>query len=615
MALILINNVIKAGKNIFQAVFNREKLVPLLILSFVLAKLMVVEYTMIGYIHIMSLKTTIGITLILLSLVYIFKNKNVYRYMMALNVVTSLLLLAHLLYYRYFGIPISLFVLLQGSNLSGLGPSILHLLQTIDFLLFIDIFVLIPLFMKIKGPISPPNYKVGITFLCLGALIASIVPLLTAVFIGPSDVIKRYNGSTFVIKYGIIGHHIADTVNVMYEMRRINLTDEDRSRIEAWFDHKDRLYGPRNTNHKYHGLSDDKNLILIQIESLQNFVLDLEVDGHVITPNLNRMLKNSLYYPNIYAQTVEGNSSDAELLVNTSTFPLRQGATFFRYPDTHYFSLGKALKNKGYNEAFALHGDYGDFWNRDIVYPYLDFDHFYDMSFFEMDEFIGMGLSDDSFFRQSIPYIKDKEHPFYAYYTTLTSHTPFIIPDEYKTLDLQGEISDTHLGRYLESVHYADNALGYFVKQLEAMGLLENSLVVIYGDHKGVFREHIPEIEAHLGDSNIDNEKWLRRYEPIPFIIFNPQYEGEVFETIGGQVDVMPTLLSLLGLDEDKYYHQTMGVDLFSLDEEHGFALIPSGGYNQQAIVTYDQVHPTFDKEANEILDIAELIIRGNYHK
>ncbi|WP_202081704.1 sulfatase-like hydrolase/transferase [Caldalkalibacillus salinus] len=595
---------------------SKSKILYITFWAIILFKIFHVEYLMRETVSILSFGITLGIIFLLSSLTYVLTKRRVYTYFIIINALITILLIGDLLYFRYFGTPLTTYLLLQSGNLSGLGPSIVSLLNGTDLLLFMDIFVVLALliFNSNTLPDTNRNYKKLIKYAVIGIILVSIVPTLILT-IGHGHVFQRYHGMSFVKTYGVLGHHVADAMSFTIESKRVNLSDHDKEKIRQWFLAKEGKFGDRDNNHEYFSLAENKNLILIQVESLQNFTLNLEVEGHEITPHLNSVLDHSLYFSNIYPQTREGNSSDAELLVNTSSYPIGTGATVFRYPDTSYMTLGQQLKEKGYASNFALHGDDGDFWNRTNVYPYLAFDQYYHLDYFDLDEEIGMGLSDRSFFRQSISLIAEKEQPFYAYFTTLTSHTPFEIPEEYKTLDFSGDISGSYLGHYLESVHYADHAIGSFLDELDNIGLLDHSIVVFYGDHKGVFPSDIPQIETYLGDDNIDNELWLRKYEQVPFIIYNPAFSGERIEVIGGHIDIMPTLLSILGIEEEQIAHGTMGIDLFSIDQEYGSAFIPSGDYNKQAYVTPDKVMDGLPKDAREALDIAELIIRGNYHK
>ena len=149
-----------------------------------------------------------------------------------------------------------------------------------------------------------------------------------------------------------------------------------------------------------------------------------------------------------------------------------------------------------------MHGNVGDFWNRLKMHKSLGYDKFYYKDYYKIDEtigFSGTGLSDKSFFKQSVPIIKkvseQENKPFYATLITLSNHTPWDdldlmdkFPTDYKIKTKSGTVSRTYLegtimGNYFRSVHYADQAIGQFIEELDKSGLLENTVIIIYGDH------------------------------------------------------------------------------------------------------------------------------------
>lgn len=115
------------------------------------------------------------------------------------------------------------------------------------------------------------------------------------------------------------------------------------------------------------GIAKDKNLIIIQMESFQNFLLGLKLDGQEITPNLNKVMKDSLYFPNFYQMVGQGNTSDAEFVVNTSFYIPPRGAATMSYVDKVLPSLPRVLKENGYQTA-TFHTNVVEFWNRGELY-------------------------------------------------------------------------------------------------------------------------------------------------------------------------------------------------------------------------------------------------------
>ena len=509
----------------------------------------------------------------------------------------------------YFHSPLSIYTLFQAKNLQGLGERIISIFEIKYTLFFLDL-ILIPVIRKLMNPgeRNRRNFKRFIFCLLIGMIIVSIQPLKH--YVRFSDPFKQYRGTDHIVRYSIIGYTILDLYSFVKE-NNVKLDDEEIRLIEDWFQEKSSWQTDQED--LFFGLGTNKNLIIIQVESLQSFVINSHIDGQEITPNINNMLDSSIYFPNIYPQTIEGNSSDAELLTQTSLYPLPKGSVFFRKPNNKYFSLGRLLNEDGYT-TMAIHADEATYWNRDKIYPNLGFERYYSIEDFTIDEEIGMGLRDISMFTQSMEFLKSSEKPFYSFIITLTNHTPFNLPAEYRELKLDDELDRSKVGGYLQSVHYTDKAIGIFMDELKQSGLLEESIIVIYGDHDGLRDQDRPLIEKFLEKENICVNEWIQKYVPIPFIIYIPGINGVTFDTVGGQVDVFPTVKHIMGIEPDRFQYY-LGKNL--LLEESGYAIIPQGEYStrQTYIVTQDDVDLFPDQKLLRELEISNLIISGDYFR
>lgn len=551
-----------------------------------------------------GLLTTAGLLLIVISFCVLLPLRYRKHFLFGANVLISLLLLAESLYFSYFQVPFSMYVLLQMSNLADLSGSIVHLVELKHSIFVLDILPVLYLFYFTENQSKTLGKKIFILLFAAGCMLLVIKPVYRVVFRNHVNVFRKLNPQTFVRHYGVLGNRVIDVFSFLSD-RRIRLESAEIVKIETWFSARK---PEKATLGRYHSFGKGKNIILVQFESLQNFVLNKTREGQEITPHLNRLLKNSIYFENIYPQTVEGNSSDAELITNASLFPLRRGSTFFRYPGVKYNSLGTILKQRGYH-TIAVHADEGAYWNRYKVFPNLGFDRFVELNDFEQDDLIGMGLSDLSMFRQSVPLLKKIRQPFYAFYITLTSHMPFSIPDKEKKLNFSEELSLSYLGDYLQSINYADRALGYFIGELEEAGLLKNTLIVIYGDHAGMMEKDRPDIERFWSSTRMNDDEWLRSYATVPFIIFNPLIRGERLNKIGGQIDILPTIAHLMNLDTQVKY--MLGTSLFRQDG--GWALLPKGDYRRKALIITKNGEYLRNDSREHMLDISELMIRGNF--
>lgn len=190
---------------------------------------------------------------------------------------------------------------------------------------------------------------------------------------------------------------------------------------------------------KYYRLAEGRNVIVIQVEALQDFVLNMRYNGQELTPNLNRLLKqDTLYFNRYYQQIGRGGTSDAEFVTQNSLYPSMDIYSYKKYVSNDFLGLPKVLKEKGYS-TMAFHGYKPEFWNRSEIYPVLGFDRFISKQDYVNEEVIGWGVSDKSFFRQSSLYLLKTRQPFYAFLITLSSHHPYALPKQYRKIKLMPE--------------------------------------------------------------------------------------------------------------------------------------------------------------------------------
>src|SRR5699024_10866321 len=221
-------------------------------------------------------------------------------------------------------------------------------------------------------------------------------------------------------------------------------------------------------------------------------------------------------------------------------------------------------QEQGYKSS-VLHGDSKSFWNRDEIYKELGVDYFFDEAFYDMSEeqVIGYGLKDKPFFKESMPIIEAMEEPFYAHFMTLTHHHPYLIDEEDATID-PTDTNDGSVDRYFQTARYLDESLEQFVNDLKEAGLYDHSVIMIYGDHYGISENHTRALSEIFGEEMTPYK--YAELQRVPFILKVPGLDGKgTVSEYAGQVDAMPTLLHLLGIDAKDYV--LFGTDLFS--EEH----------------------------------------------
>jgi lipoteichoic acid synthase len=318
------------------------------------------------------------------------------------------------------------------------------------------------------------------------------------------------------------------------------------------------------------------NVIVISLESLQAFPIGLEVDGQPVMPNLTAFTRESLYFPNYHEQTYLGTTSDAQFGVLQSLHPQPVGFVAMDYASNTFRALPGILSDRGY-ETFSAVAATSDFWNADKLNPRYGFHGSYYEDYFELNDFLGSWLSDDQFFSQMVPRLEGRPGPFLAYMQTSSNHHPYELPHHRQHLQI-GRLQGTLLGDYLQSAHLFDQSFGRFVERLRAAGVLDRTVVVLYGDHQGFLGDPL-ELGELLGRPQWT--EWdrvsVRKRTPLVIRLPGGAHAGER-PIIAGHLDVAPTVLGLLGIDiEDGDYGMMLGRDLTR--ERPSMVVFRDGGF------------------------------------
>ncbi|MBT2282045.1 sulfatase-like hydrolase/transferase [Paenibacillus polymyxa] len=378
-------------------------------------------------------------------------------------------------------------------------------------------------------------------------------------------------------------------------------------------------------NDEFFGKWKGKNVILIQLESFQQFLIGHKVNGQEVTPFLNRMARENIEFTEIYSQFAMGHTVDAEFAALHSLYPLKNEIINFKHFDKHFRGLAHIFKENHY-ETGAFHGYKGDFYNRRIMMKSHGFDSFYAEEDFNSSERASNWMSDRSFFKQAIHKMKNMKEPFFSFMITLTSHFPFELEQKYWGLDLVKDQTDFMFG-YYQSANYTDRALEYFYNQLIEEGLHQNTVLAFYGDHEGVTLENLPKLFDILGleQANILKSINQQRVAKIPFILAAADGEQAVHFSsshVGSTLDISETLLHLMGIPGISY---AMGESLFTSSPNRTVPLTqyPLGSFVSNDMFCYASVTGNysestfFDRKKNRmILPISgENKHRFNYSK
>ncbi|MGL4773248.1 MAG: LTA synthase family protein [Clostridium sp.] len=548
----------------------------------------------------------IAFALVFLSFALLFKGKGRIIYLFIIDALLTILFITDIWYFRGFLTVPSILIATQTANLDNMGGTITSMMSGYDVVFLLDFIILgIYVFFTRKTCLSVQRRAVKTfcaTFI-LPIIFIAYVPFNLNVLdnkdVKNAWLFDNYDPTNTCKYFSSIGYHIFDVINVYRDSQPYDFTEEDKEKINAYYDFtKETL-----PNNEYFGMSKNKNLIIIQVESLETFIMGKEINGQKITPVMDELINKGLYFPNIYEQVNEGTSSDSDLMVSTSLLPLRRGSTFFRYPVRDYNSLPNILEKNGYETA-SIHPDKGSFWNYANALKGIGYDNFIDFYSFDAVDLIGLGISDESYFDQVVPMLEELKEPFLGYTITLTNHGPFDLPDELRKLNLDAELGANELGGYFESVRYTDDQIGKFLTLLDKAGILDNSIVAIVGDHTGVHKYYNHSIEKLS-----KKEDWyLYDGEPkIPLILYDKSSNTtpKTFETIGGQIDIMPTLLYALGIDKSEYDNTALGRNLLNTDKS--FAVLTDGSVRHKGLT------PEQEEIIKSSLDLSDKMIRGNY--
>lgn len=519
----------------------------------------------------------IATTLLLLSVgLYVRRKKPAYITMMVIYFIMTALLFSNAVYYREFTDFITINTMLgAGKVASGLGESAIKLFRPYDILYWLDFILLVFALAtkRIKMDETPVRARMAFAFSTLAVMIFS-----GNLFLAESDrpeLLTRTFSRDYLVKYlGINAFTVYDGVQTYKTTQvRAQASATDMDEVAEYV--KGHYAKP---NDQYFGLAKGRNVIYIHLESTQQFLIDYKLKDengveHEVMPFINSLYhSNSTFsFSNFFHQVKAGKTSDSETLFENSLFGLNQGALFTQLGGKNTFEAAPNIlkQTQGYTSA-VFHGNSGTFWNRNETYKRLGYDYFFDASYYNVteDNSFQYGLNDKPFFQQSVKYLEHLQQPFYTKFIAVSNHYPYSQLSGDETGFPLAQTKDETINSYFSTANYMDTAVHEFFDYLKQSGLYDNSIIILYGDHYGISNARNKELAQLLGKdretwSNFDNAQVQR----VPYMIHIPgMNKGKIIDTYGGQVDALPTLLHLLGVDTQNYIQ--LGQDLFSPDHK-----------------------------------------------
>lgn len=529
----------------------------------------------------------VGLLFIGLAL-YIKSTKWFYRTACFLYFLLFLWLFSNTLYFREFSDYISISTMMASSSVAaGLLQTTVKALRIWDLTYFLDFLGIAYLYFKKKIPIDPQpfNKRSSFAVTALSVLLFSINLFLAE--IDRPELLSRGFSNTYIVRAlglpSFLGYNAYQTYNVHKD--RSEASAEDLIPVQQYVDEH---YA--KPNDEYFGMAKGRNVIYLHLESLQQFIIDykLNIDGqdYEVTPFLNSLYhSNSTFaFSNFFNQVKAGKTSDAETMIETSLFGLNQGSFMVQYGGSNTQQAAPHILSQeaGYTSA-VFHGNAAGFWNRNNTYKQWGYNYFFDKSYFTettADNSFEYGLNDKVMLADSIQYFEHLQQPFYTKFITVSNHYPY-------TTSLTGDelgfplanTKDETINGYFATANYLDASIKAFFDYLKATGLYETSIIVLYGDHYGISNSRNPSLAPLLGAnpetwSDYDNAMLQR----VPYMIVIPgTNKGHIIDTFGGEIDALPTLEHLLGLDSKKYLQ--VGQDLLSKENQQIVALRTPGNF------------------------------------
>jgi lipoteichoic acid synthase len=494
---------------------------------------------------------------------------------MIVNLLLTCIYFAVIMYYKYFGIIVTYHALAQVGQVTEVKGSVFQLMHPYFLLIYIDILAVAVLLICTKKLRSwgrnasgfPYRRAAGAVLLAaaLGICLLNVLPNL-----GIVNELKRAEAM------GIVN----------YEVEMILTsgggTGIDPKSVTNAAIREAKGLTPPPANPVYWKAAAGRNVIYVQLEAFQNFLLGLHVGGKEITPNLNKLMEEGVYFPHFYQQVGSGNTSDAEFTTNTSLYVPANSAAADTYTGKVLPGLPRLFQDIGYTSV-TFHTNDVAFWNRKNLYAALGFSKYYDSSYFKDEDLVHFGSSDEVLYRKTaeeMERLKNAGTSFYANVISMSGHHPFNLPERKNKIELPERFHDTFVGDYLRSQNYADYALGQFVGELKQRGLWDNSLLVIYGDHMGVPIYSMTKTDRTLMEEMTGASYDYTRMLNIPLILMAPgALQPQQVSVVGGQSDIMPTVANLAGISIEQTPH--FGQDLLNtasnlLPERY---YLPSGSF------------------------------------
>ncbi|WP_317913617.1 LTA synthase family protein [Carnobacterium maltaromaticum] len=533
--------------------------------------------------HFILFINPVATTLFIFSIALYFKKpRRAYIALFVLYLLATALLYSNVIYYREFTDFLTVNTMLGAKSVAGgLNTSAFALTSFADIFYILDFIILLGLLLSKQVKMDPRPFKKRYAFAMTVLSVAIFGANLSIAESNRPQLLTRTFDRNYIVKYlGLNVFTVYDGIKTAQANQvKANADSSDMDEVISYLNEHRAAANPATF-----GSAKGKNVIYIHLESFQQFLIDYKLKDengveHEVTPFLNSLYhdQSTTSYENFFHQVGQGKTSDAETLLENSLFGLPQGSAFTQAGSSNVFQAApQILRDNGNYTSAVFHGNVGSFWNRDNTYKSFGFNYFFDASYYDVSDgnTLEYGLKDKLLFQESTQYLEQLPQPFYAKFLTVTNHFPYPLDDDNVEFP-RATTGDSTIDGYFATAHYLDQSVKEFFDYLKASGLYDNSMIVLYGDHYGISNSRNPSLAPLLGKTS---EEWTdydnALVQRVPFMYHIPgQTNGGIKSEFGGQIDVLPTLLHLLGVDttnEDGFIQ--FGTDLTSPEHDQTVA-------------------------------------------
>ncbi len=648
-----VNNFLrKMRKYIVEYVSTNRLFISFVVLSFIMTILIRVYTvgTSYGY---KPMIVDMALILLIGAFGYLFKPEKQFKYYFIWMIIFMVMCIINSIYYTFYLSFVSFGLLSALGQVGEVTGSLVEKLKVTDF-----IYIIFPFFFyyihrmlsgttyyNMVGKVENGKKMFGGTLVLSVVLLAFTIVSLTGT--DYSRLSKQWYREYIVGRMGIILYQGNDLVQTL--IPKINTLfgyDEAAREFREYFAGVFEERAKTDHTNKYTGILKGKNIIFVHMESMQDFFVDMTINGEEVTPTLNRLTKEGMYFSNFFPQISTGTSSDTEFTLSTSLMPVLSGVVFTSttYRDRTYNTVQKSFKDLGYY-TFSAHGNKATMWDRNIMHPILGYDTFLSQDAFNVtnENSVNLGISDEAFYQQLVPKLEkiEQEHSNYmGTIITLSNHSPFAsdksfnyqlyyslgkldLTNTYQKVNNDGTVETvtdnylegTSLGNYIHSVHYADLALGEFLDLIENSDYFNDTVFVLYGDHDAKLSmseyQYYYNYDIKTGEVRDENDPLYYDYEyyrhelnrKTPLIIWTKdvnlrnKLKGEN-KNVMGMYDIGPTIGNMAGF-ENKF---ALGHDIYDIGENN-IVIFPNGNFVTNKVYYNNSTGMPFVMEEGTVLE------------